>query len=77
MGYITNGVYRKQYKTKQNDTFDKIAYELYGDEKVASFIIKENSEHADTLIFNEGVYLYLPVVERIVKNTLPTWKEGS
>ena len=74
--YIANGTYRKQYKTKQNDTFDKIAYELYGNEKIASYIISANPKQADTIIFGEGVYLNLPIIEQIETSTLPTWKGG-
>lgn len=76
MRYTVNGTYRKQYRTKQNDTFDKIAYDLYGDEKIASYIIDANPEHSDVIIFNEGVYLYLPKLEIKETSTLPTWKGG-
>lgn len=76
MRYKANGIYRKQYKTNQNDTFDKIAYELYGNEKIASFIIEANLDQANTVVFGEGVYLNLPIIEQIETSTLPTWKGG-
>ena len=76
MRYAVSGNYRKQYKTQQNDTFDKIAYELYGDEKIASYIISANPDYADTLVFGAGVSLYLPIIEQIETSTLPTWKGG-
>ena len=76
MRYEIKGTYRKQYKTKQNDTFDKIAFELYGNENIASYIIEANPEQSDTIVFGEGVYLYLPIIEQIEKSTLPTWKGG-
>lgn len=76
MRYVSNGNYRKQYKTKQNDTFDKIAYELYGREDIASYIIEANPTQADTVVFNEGVYLYLPIIEQVETSTLPSWKGG-
>lgn len=76
MRYTITGNYRKQYRTKANDTFDKIAYELYGDETVASYIVTANPMYSDTLVFSEGVFLNLPVLERKETSTLPTWKGG-
>lgn len=76
MRYTITGTYRKQYSTKQYDTFDKIAYELYGDENVASYIINANPEYANVIVFNAGVNLYLPKLERVETSTLPKWKGG-
>ena len=76
MRYTITGTYRKQYSTKQNDTFDKIAYELYGDENIASYIIDANPEYADVIIFSAGVGLRLPKLERVETSTLPKWKGG-
>lgn len=77
MRYTITGTYRKQYSTKQYDTFDKIAFELYGDENVASYIIDANPEYSDVIIFNAGVQLYLPKLERVETSTLPKWKGGK
>lgn len=77
MRYTITGTYRKQYSTKQNDTFDKIAYELYGDERVASYIIAANPEYSNVVIFSAGVKLYLPKLERVETSTLPQWKGGK
>lgn len=80
MKYTITGTYRKLYSTKQYDTFDKIAHELYGEyggEKVASYIIDVNPEYADVLIFGAGVKLYLPRLERAETSTLPKWKGGA
>ena len=76
MRYTITGTYRKPYSTKQNDTFDKVAYELYGDEDVASYIIEANPEYADVIIFGTGVELKLPKLERVESSTLPKWKGG-
>ena len=77
MRYAITGTYRKPYSTKQNDTFDKIAHELYGDERVASYIIDANPEYADVLIFGAGVNLNLPRLETVEASTLPKWKGGK
>lgn len=76
MRYKTVGYYRKQYQTQQNDTFDKLAVDFYGDEKVASYLIDANPEYADVLVFSAGVMLNLPKLEQIEKSTLPQWKGG-
>ena len=77
MRYTANGTYRKQYITKANDTFDKIAHYLYGDETAASYLIKANPDYADVLVFREGVTLTLPKLELIETSTLPKWKGGA
>lgn len=76
MQYKANGNYKKQYSTKQNDTFDKLALYFYGDEKIASYLIEANSQYADVLVFEEGVKLWLPNLEQIETSTLPKWKGG-
>lgn len=76
MKYKVTGNYRKQYSTKQNDTFDKIAFDLYGDETVASYIINANPDKANVVIFGAGESLYLPKLERVETSTLPKWKGG-
>ena len=60
----------------QNDTFDKIAYDLYGDEKIACYIIDANPQYSDVLNFGAGVKLNLPKLERVETSTLPKWKGG-
>lgn len=77
MRYTITGTYRKQYRTKANDTFDKIAFDLYGDELVASYIITANPQYSNTLIFEEGIFLNLPILEQVETSTLPMWKGGS
>lgn len=77
MRYVANGNYRKQYSTKANDTFDKIAYYFYGDETVASYFIEANPAYSNVLIFNEGTLLNIPKLERVETSTLPKWKGGE
>ena len=49
------------YVTTQSDTFDLIAYDLYGDEYRASDIVELNPEYSGTLVFPAGVELKVPV----------------
>ena len=51
------------YTTAQSDTFDLIAYDLYGDEYLASAIVELNPEHCGTLVFEAGVELKVPVYD--------------
>lgn len=76
MRYKVNGTYRKQYSTKQNDTFDKIALYFYGSETAASYLIEVNPEYSDVVVFSAGTLLWLPKLEQIETSTLPTWKGG-
>lgn len=74
--YRITGYYKKPYRTQAFDTFDKIAYKLYGVETVASYIIEANPQYSDVLQFEPDVLLKLPKLEEIEKSTLPQWKGG-
>jgi phage tail protein X len=64
------------YTTNERDTFDLIAYRQYGNELLASLIIQENIRYADTLIFDAGVELQIPVInEQEVDESLPPWRK--
>ena len=76
MRYKINGTYRKQYVTKQNDTFDKIALYFYGSETADVYLIEANPDYADVLVFSAGTLLWLPKLELIETSTLPAWKGG-
>ena len=76
MSYTANGYYEKQYITKQNDTFDRIAKYFYNDENVASYIIAVNPQYSTVLVFDEGTPLYLPHLIESEASTLPAWKGG-
>lgn len=68
----------KEYTTREGDTFDALALEMYGDETLAHYIIDFNPDHADVLIFDANVALRLPIVEDAeTPETLPPWRRGS
>jgi len=75
--YIVTGYYPKPYRTKANDTFDMIAYRLYNDEAVASYLIEANPQYADVIQFEPDVLLKLPRLDEAQKSTLPQWKGGT
>lgn len=67
-----------KYKTVSGDTFDKIAFKHYGDEKRALDIIEANIKYADTLIFQSGIDLSIPEIEETFNSSnLPPWKRSE
>lgn len=65
-------------KTVEGDTFDGLALEYYNDEKQATLIISQNLDHCDTLIFEAGVELRIPIVEDVeLPETLPPWRRET
>lgn len=66
------------YYTVEGDSFDIIALMQYDDEKAAHYIIQENPDYSDVLIFEAGVELQLPVFGNVaLPNTLPPWRRGE
>jgi phage tail protein X len=61
------------YSTVQGDTWDLIAWKIYGDESLMSLLLEANPSHAETAIFPAGVALLLPDVPEDTSN-LPPWK---
>lgn len=51
------------YVAQQSDTYDLIAYDLYGDELLASDIVALNPAHAGTVVFDGGEVVKVPVYE--------------
>ncbi|WP_234028614.1 tail protein X [Lentibacillus sp. Marseille-P4043] len=66
-----------KYRTVSGDTFDKVAYEQYGDEKLAINIIEANLEYAHVIIFGAGVELVVPEIDTTPTPNLPPWKRGD
>ena len=65
----------KIHTTVEGDTFDGLALQYYDDEKLASAIIRENTDHCATLIFDAGVSLLIPDVSEVtLPETLPPWR---
>ena len=74
--YRIIGYYKQPYRTQAFDTFDSIAYKLYGVDTVASYIIEANPQYANVVQFEPDILLKLPKLEEIEKSTLPQWKGG-
>lgn len=68
----------KDYTTREGDTFDALALDMYGEETLAHYIIEFNPDYADVLIFDANVALQLPIVEDVeMPDTLPPWRRDS
>lgn len=50
------------HTTIQGDTWDGIAFRLWGREHLMSALIQANPDHADVLMFPAGVVLNVPEV---------------
>lgn len=67
---------RKYYThvTNENDTFDKLALDFYGEEKYSVFIMQMNPNHIGTIQFEYGVKLMIPILQDRDTSSLPPWK---
>ncbi len=63
------------YETVQDDTWDMIAYKVYGDEKFAGFLMEENRLLIDYLVFPGGVTLATPELPEEADEDLPIWRD--
>lgn len=62
----------KTYKTQENDTWDLIAFKIFGDAKYTSHLLKVNSALTKVVFFPGGVLLKLPEVKEI-EGDVPPW----
>ena len=66
----------EQYTTRQNQTWDVIAKEVYGDEKYTEQLMKNNLDKIDIFVFSAGTVLKTPEIETQQKEdvNLPEWR---
>lgn len=69
--------YRDIYPTVQGDTWDAIAFKVYGDSAYMVDLIRANPAHIGIAVFSAGVELVCPDVATPVAQTLPPWKRGE
>lgn len=63
------------YETVQGDTWDKIAYQVYGDEEYAGYLMENNRLLLEYLVFPGGVTLTTPELADEVDEDLPIWRD--
>lgn len=63
-----------RYVTALGDTWDIVAYKMYGNERQMSVLIEANPEYRETVIFPADVTLRIPDVAAATSTVLPPWK---
>lgn len=65
-----------EYITVKGDTFDIIAYKVYGNEELIKPIIEANPEHTETVIFDYGIKMTIPDIYSSNNDIfLPPWRK--
>ena len=64
----------RKYITQSGDSWDKIAFKIFGDERYVEDLINANREHLRTFIFSAGIEISIPDVSRETKKLAPPWK---
>lgn len=66
------------YKTVQGDTWDSIAFKVYGDELLADRLMKANYDKLDYFEFPAGVKINAPNLDSIISEeyeiNYPEWR---
>jgi len=65
------------YTTIQGDTWDLMAWKLYGDEKHMKTLIEANWSLIRTLVFSAGTEIKVPDISETPADTLPFWRRSS
>ena len=66
----------KKIITRAGDSFDGLALEHCGNEKLSSEIIALNPQYSNVLIFGEQIELTIPVYDTSnTPDTLPPWRQ--
>ena len=66
------------YKTVQGDTWDQIAYQVYGNEHLFHLLLQANPDHREVVFFSAGAVIRVPYVEPpTTRLPLPPWKRGG
>lgn len=65
------------YTTIQGDTWDLIAYKLYGEEKYMKYLIEANWQMLDVLIFSSGTVLTVPDIQEETDDEAPFWRDDA
>lgn len=67
----------KTYTTIQGDTWDLIAYKLYGSEKYMKNLIEANWPLLEVLVFSSGTVLNVPDIPEDSDEDAPFWRSNN
>lgn len=65
------------YTTIQGDTWDSIAYKLFGDESYMKDLIEANWDYVDVLVFSGNTVLTVPDISEEADEDLPFWRSDD
>lgn len=69
----------KTYETISGDTWDLIAYNIYGDEFLCDRLMDANRDKLDYAVFPSGIILKVPELKTSgaihARTDSPTWRE--
>lgn len=63
----------KTYITTENDTWDLIAFKIFGDGKYTSYLLKANPEFSRVVFFPAEIILIVPEITEDNIGGLPEW----
>lgn len=66
------------YTAQGGDTWDSIAIAAYNEERMSALLIDANRGYIDTIIFEGGEQLKIPVIDAEdveTPDTLPPWRQ--
>lgn len=65
----------RDHTCRTGESWDLLAGQTYGEEKMASVIIEANPDMADVVLFDGGEVIRVPVVDVVdTPDTLPPWR---
>lgn len=67
----------KTYTTIQGDTWDLIAYKLYGSEKYMKNLIEANWPLLEVLVFSSGTVINVPDIPEDSDDDAPFWRSNT
>ena len=67
----------KTYTTIQGDTWDLIAYKLYGSEKYMKNLIQANWPLLEVLVFSSGTVINVPDIPEDSDEDAPFWRSNN
>lgn len=66
------------YVTSQGDTWDSIAYDLFGSEGYMGILIDANLDLLDVLVFSAGTVIQVPAeMQETVDEDMPFWRQDD
>lgn len=62
----------KTYTTVSGQTWDEIAYEIYGEERYCGYLMDANRDKLDYFVFPDGITLQIPDKDSLVSTDVPS-----